>query len=149
MEILKTAVISVCITSIAVGIIESVLPNNSHKRQLRLLTGAVIILSIISPFSKAGDLNYPNYSSETVAVDINESLQNIVAVSAKNEISEILKTNGINNAKIIVCTDIDDKNCIVINNAKILLIKNDMKYAKQVIDGINSKLKITAAIDVL
>ena len=74
MEILKTAVISVCITSIAVGIIESVLPNNSHKRQLRLLTGAVIILSIISPFSKAGDLDFPNYSSETVAVSLSTFL---------------------------------------------------------------------------
>ena len=49
MDIIKSCILSVCFAAVAVGIIEALLPSGSFKRQMRLITGALLIISLLTP----------------------------------------------------------------------------------------------------
>lgn len=128
-NLLKAAVISICFTAIAVGIIESLIPDDSYKPQLRLLTGAVLSLSLILPLTRMPKIELPELSAQNVTVSVNEQLSRAAAASAKEDIEAFLRQFGIDKAKISVFTDIGADNCIVINKACLAVAAADIEKA--------------------
>ncbi len=139
---------SVCFTAIAVGIIEMLIPKESFKPQMRLITGAVLIISMLVPMYSISKLEIPDIDSQTISVDVNDSLASAAAASIKQEISSDLADNGINTAKIIVYTDIGKDNSIIINKAEILVGKNDIDKASTAAKVSEQRLQVNVEVGV-
>ena len=142
MNLIKSAVISICFTAVAIGIIEAIAPKNTHTRQLRLLTGAILLLSLLTPLlslSKA-ELKIPDFTQYSISDE--NALSSAAALAAKTDISQILSANGVKSAKIKIITDITEQGGINLNKAVITVLpadyENAVKSAEYIKNGIVS-----------
>lgn len=146
MNYVKTAVISICFTAVVIGIIEAIAPKNANSRQLKLMSGAILLLSLLTPFlslSKA-DIKIPDFTQ--YSVNDTSSLQSAAAKSAKTDIAEILSANGIKSAKIKIITDITEQGGINLSKAIITVsdadYENAVKAAEYIKSGIVSDVSV-------
>ncbi|MBQ2391038.1 MAG: hypothetical protein II306_04635 [Clostridia bacterium] len=88
---------------VLLGLIEILLPTKAFKSQMQLITGAVLIITIISQISI---IKIPEYKPiNTSDVSVNQLLLENCAITVKNQAESILKEHGITNGKIIVTMD--------------------------------------------
>lgn len=88
---------------VLLGLIEILLPTKAFKSQMQLITGAVLIITIISQISI---IKIPEYQPiNTSNVSVNQLLLQNCAITVKNQAESILKEHGITNVKIIVTMD--------------------------------------------
>ncbi len=146
MNILKSAVISICFCSVAVGIIEMLLPDNSYRNRIRLLTGAVLMISMLTPFFSLSKLEMPEFSDSIVDFEVNESLEKAAAMSVSSAVDDILQKHGVQNAKISIFTDRNADNSININKAVIAveksMIANASAAAKEASDKLETRVEV-------
>lgn len=150
MNALKDSILSICFIIIAVGVIEMLVPFGNFKPQMKLITGAVLVISIVSPFLNSENFNFDfdkfNYSVTDSGVT--DSLQMGAAISIKESISEIIKKYGVTKAKIKISMDNTTDNSIVINKALILFLEKDIDKTDKLCDEIESRLGIDVEIGV-
>lgn len=125
MNEIKSLVISLIFTTIAISICELLVPKDSYKNQIRLITGTVMLLSLISPFASGINFDKIDFDISYKDVVISSETEKAVAMSINNDIQEILFKNGINEGKIIIETDFDDQGSIIINKVYILFEEKD------------------------
>lgn len=146
MNMVKSAVISICFTAVAIGIIEAIAPRNAHSRQLRLLTGAILLLSLLTPLLSLSktDIKLPDFTQ--YSVNDESSLSKACALAAKSDIAQILSANGIKSAKIKIITDITEQGGINLNKAVITVssadYENALKAAEYIKGGIVSDVSV-------
>ncbi len=141
---LKEAVLAICFCAIAVGVIEMLIPKNKYKAQMRLITGTVLMLSLLTPFISGIDLDLQ--PAQGKAVLDSEILEKSAAASAKEQIRVILYDHDITYAKIVINTDTNADNRIVINEAQLFLNKGDIDRAVFAAKEIEEQLGIKTVI---
>lgn len=149
MDILKSCILSVCFAAVAVGIIEALLPSGSFKRQMRLLTGALLIISLLTPLKLMQNISLPDFSANIGEYSPNEQLQSAAAASAKEQLSAILRQYEIDTAKITVYTNIGADNCIELTKAVVAVDKIDIDKASRAAKAAESVMGITVEIEEL
>ncbi|MGN0113822.1 MAG: stage III sporulation protein AF [Acutalibacteraceae bacterium] len=149
MDILKSCILSVCFAAVAVGIIEALLPSGSFKRQMRLLTGALLIISLLTPLKLMQNISLPDFSASAGEYSPNEQLQSAAAASAKEQLSAILRQYEIDTAKITVYTNIGTDNCIELTKAVVAVESSDIDKASRAAKAAESAMGITVEIEEL
>ena len=149
MDILKSCILSVCFAAVAVGIIEALLPSGSFKRQMRLLTGALLIISLLTPLKLMQNISLPDFSANIGEYSPNEQLQSAAAASAKEQLSAILRQYEIDSAKITVYTNIGADNCIELTKAVVAVEKSNIDKASRAAKAAESVMGITVEIEEL
>ena len=146
MNSLKETVITLIFSAVAVGLCELLIPKNSFKNQIRIITGAVLLISMLSPF--LGGFEIPEFNPSDFNADYNakENAERSIAYAAKNEIADIIIENGIEKAKIIINTGLDENNSINIESAVILLdreglTKSDL-ITSEIQNSLNTKIQV-------
>ena len=141
MTSVKEVVISLIFSSVTIGLCELFVPANTLKNQMRLITGSILIISMITPFLNGIDISdfeipnadYKNYS-------ISDKTERAVAISAKEEISEILNQLNINDAVIKINTLRDENNSILIESVLILFDEKDKSKSEKTANRIYNSL---------
>ena len=146
MNTLKDIVISLIFSAVAVGLCELLIPKNSFKNQMRMITGAVLLISMISPFLSGFIMPVFDFSDFSVDYSAEENAERSVAYAAKNEIADIILKNGVNKAKITVNTGFDENKSIIIDSVIILFDKKDKAKIKTVAAEIKDKLKVKTEV---
>lgn len=149
MDILKSCVLSVCFAAVAVGIIEALLPSGAFKRQMRLLTGALLIISLLTPLKLMQSVSLPDFSASISEYSPNEHLQSAAAASAKEQLCEFLRQYEIESAKITVYTNIGADNCIELTKAVAAVHKSDINKAESAATAAENAMNITVEIEEL
>lgn len=149
MDIIKSCILSVCFAAVAVGIIEALLPSGSFKRQMRLLTGALLIISLLTPLKLMQNISLPDFSANIGEYSPNEQLQSAAAASAKEQLSAILRQYEIESAKITVYTNIGTDNCIELTKAVVAVEKSNIDKASRAAKAAESVMGITVEIEEL
>lgn len=143
---LKETIISLIFSLVAVGLCELLIPDNSFKNQIRLITGAVIIICMISPFVNGFEIKEFDFSSFENEYDIAGQAERSVAFAAKNEIEDILRENQIETAKITITTDKDENNSIIIDSVVIYFDEKDKSKESYLSNLIENKLGIETEV---
>lgn len=100
-----------------IGLIEMLLPARAFKPQLQLITGAVLIITIISQIAL---IKIPEYQPiNTGNASGNQLLLENCAISVKTKVESILKEHNVTDGKIIVDVDIAENNSIDIKSITI------------------------------
>lgn len=146
MNTLKEIVISLIFSAVAVGLCELLIPKNSFKNQMRMITGAVLLISMISPFLSGFNMPEFDFSDFSVVYSIEENAKRSVAYAAKNEITDIILKNGIDKAKIIVNTGFDENKSIIIDSVIILFDKKDKAKTQTVADEVKDILNVKTEV---
>ena len=149
MDIIKSCILSVCFAAVAVGIIEALLPSGSFKRQMRLLTGALLIISLLTPLKLMQNISLPDFSANIGEYSPNEQLQSAAAASAKEQLSAILRQYEIESAKITVYTNIGADNCIELTKAVVAVEKSNIDKASRAAKAAESVMGVTVEIEEL
>ena len=146
MNTVREVVISLIYSTISVGLCELLVPKNSYKNQIRLITGTVLIISMLSPLiSDFGlkSIEIPHFNNN---YEVSANVSRSVAYALKNELEEIVCNNGVDKAKIIIQTGKDENNSIIIDSVVILFDKKDKEVshtiAKQVENKLNVKIQV-------
>lgn len=143
---IKEAVISLIFSAVAIGLCELLIPKTSCKNQIRLITSVVLLISMISPFINGFEIPEFDLKSSESNVDYYESAEKSVAYAAKNEISEILSENNIEDAKIIINTGFDENNSIILDSVIILFDKKDKANINVITSQVKDKLKVNVEV---
>ena len=150
MNALKESILSICFVIIAIGVIEMLIPAGSFKPQMKLITGVVLIISILSPFLGRSNIDFEKFEYNIVTENnISDSLQRGAAIAIKDAISELINKYGISKAKIKITMDKTTDNSIVINKALILFLEKDIDKTDKLCKEIEEKLGIDVEIGVL
>ncbi len=107
---------------------------------MRLITGAVLLITMLSPFLNG--ISFEKIEFNTNSYDFSGISEKTVAYGVKTEIFEILKENDIENAKITINTQTDKNNSIKVNDIIILFDIRDKDKTKLIKRKINKKLKM-------
>ena len=142
MNTVKEIVISLIFCALAVGLCEMLVPKHSYKNQMRLITGTVLLVSMLSPFIT--DYNFESISipSFNDSVEVSDSASRTVAYALKNEIQEIIYDYNIKQAKIIIKTGEDENKSIIIDSVIILFDKKDKGMTQKVVKQIENKINV-------
>lgn len=143
---IKEAVISLAFSAISIGLCELLIPKNSFKNQMRLITGVVLFISMISPFVYGIDLADFDFSFDIDNYDYSNVSEKSVAYAAKNEIVEILEANNVTNGKITINTGLDKNKSIIIASVIILFDKKDKAISNNIQKQVSDKLKARVEI---
>lgn len=146
MTALKEIVISLIFSAVAVGLCELLIPKNSFKNQMRMITGAVLLISMISPFLSGFNMPVFDFSDFSVDYSVEENAERSVAYAAKNEIADIILKNGVDKAKITVNTGFDENQSIIIDYVIILFDKKDKAKTNTIAAEIKDKLKVKTEV---
>lgn len=142
MNTLKEITVSLIFCSVAIGLCELLVPKESFKNQMRLITGCVFLICILSPFVNGIELPEYDFSDLNTEFDITESAERSVAFAAKNEISELLKEYNIENASISITTGLDKNNSIILESVIILFDEKDKSVSEKIIRQAEDKLNL-------
>lgn len=143
MTAVKGLIISLIFCVITISICELLIPKNTYKKQMRLVTGSILLITMISPFLSGIDLSEFNFDNNA-EYDVSGISHKTVAYAYKTEIFEILERNDIDNTKITINTATDENNSIIVESAIILFDKTD----KSKIENIKNSIKETLDISV-
>lgn len=139
MSEIKSLVVSLIFTAIAISICELLVPKDSYKNQMRLITGTVLILSLISPFVSGIKIDDINLNAPTNDVEITYSTERAVATSINSDIQDILLDNDVKEGKVIIKTDFDEQGCIIIEQVIILFEEKDKMKSNTILEEFNRK----------
>lgn len=141
MNDIKSITITIVVTSIVVGICELLLPKNEYKNQMRLITGTVLLLSIISPFSYEFEKIDFDFNNQVYDYNITHKTEKSVALSLNYEIKKILNENDVFDGRIIIQTE-NENDIINIKDVHILFHEDDMVKTDAILNKINDNLNI-------
>lgn len=145
----KNVVVSLIFTTIAISICELLVPKDSYKNQMRLITGTVLILSLVSPFINGICFDEIDFSISSSEVDVTYETEKAVAMSLNNDIQEILTENGITNGKIIINTDFDKQGSIIVEHVIILFEEKDKMQSGLILEKLKQKYSFSIEVGVL
>ncbi|MBQ7129361.1 MAG: stage III sporulation protein AF [Clostridia bacterium] len=136
----KGIVLSLVFCVFTISLCELLIPKNSYKNQMRLITGAVLIITMLSPF--IGGIRLDDFEFNNQLNDISGVTEKTLAYGYKTEIFEILKDNDIDNAKITISIKTDENNSINVSNVIILFDKKDKDKIGKIKQATKERLKL-------
>lgn len=141
-----TAISTLIFAAMAMGLIESLLPPDSLKNRLKIITGAVMILSVLSSIlslrgEKLPDIN--DFEPYTGAPALQKAAANCTAA----DIRDIFTKYGVKTDKITVYTDKTDDGRIVIIKAYVSVHDADVTAANSAATAARDALGITVTLE--
>ncbi len=143
MNQIKTVVLSIILTSIIVSLCEFFSPNDSFKKRIKLLTGTLFLICLLSPIKE--DFNFPEFEFDTLELRI-QNYEYIVARGVFQEISVVLDRYNLKNTSVEIQTETGENESVIIENVCIELDVDNftgVNKLKQEIEEItNSRVEI-------
>ena len=112
-----------------------------EENQMRLITGTVLLLSIISPFSYEFEKIDFDFNNQVYDYNITHKTEKSVALSLNYEIKKILNENDVFDGRIIIQTE-NENDIINIKDVHILFHEDDMVKTDAILNKINDNLNI-------
>lgn len=162
MEVFRNITFIACFISIAISMFDMITPEGKFKKQIRLIFALVFIIAIMNPllhghidFSLDDKIDIRETSEYLMVTD---TFYNSLAEKYSNNIEHVLNEklliNEIKAKEILVNVNINEDNCIDINEVKIVLAiesKEETEKVQKIIKNEigNYPVEITFTEDVL
>lgn len=131
MSLIKTWAAAICSASIALAVLEGLLPHKSTARSAKLAAALWFILAVISPLTalkdNAGDLSF-DYKAVQPSDDIqsaDELVLSQASTNLENELNELLSANGVEALDIEASVNISQDSGIYCDSVTVTLAEND------------------------
>ncbi|MDE5769487.1 MAG: hypothetical protein K2H29_01115 [Oscillospiraceae bacterium] len=145
LESLKTAVISVCMLSIAVAVCTLILPDTALAKQVRFLISLLLIISLAVPLA---DLDFPVSMQEIQQERSQETAQAVTESCLESALLALLEQEQIVCEELHVTVHIDEMNRISIREVNVLC--NDFQKACRVLEqalGEEAEIHVTQILE--
>ena len=127
MESMKAVVISACVMSLVIGMIQAVVPSGKYERQIRLFTACLMLIGILSPLLDGIRKISPDWD-QTVLESYTENLEGAseqqVLALAQEEVAAVLQkelaSQAIPCSRLSVEMHIDETDCISISSVTVV-----------------------------
>ena len=140
---LKNIVFSIILTSIVISICEFLSPNDLYKKRMKILTGTVFLISLLSPIKAGVNIDYNRYSESNI---ISVDYEYVVARSVFEEINVLLDDFDVDDASVDIQTKTDENGSVNIESISIDLkedkLTNKQLLIKKIEDITNIKVQI-------
>ncbi len=146
MSMFKEAVTAVCFAAIAMGAAELLLPDGGMKPQLRLLTGTVLIIAILTPCIGLLRMQPEQYIEDFSEYTQQQSLEQTAAKSYARNLSVLLSAAGVQDAKIQINTDMSESGSIQMKGATVY-VKELEQDAEQLEQQLSAQLGVTVTVE--
>lgn len=151
MDTVKTIIFSACVIGVVSTMIEIASPEGTMKKQLDLVIGLVLVMTVITPFmDKDFRFRLNDYTvsyDKQVYDDIKGYEKAMVLESAKTELSDYLRKKltavGINCGEIIITLDVNEYNQIEITKVQISSKEQDSEKIKETIHSELPKTEVS------
>ncbi len=113
---LKTAVVGVCLLSVAVSVCLLICPDSSLRKQVKFLISLVCIISLISPF------RHLQISSNLESLQLERSSSSVQAfteAAAEQALNNALKQSGLSCDRLEASVHVSEDNCISITDVSL------------------------------
>ena len=114
---LKTAVVGVCLLSIAVSVCLLICPDSSLRKQVKFLVSLVCIISLISPFRH---LQIPSSLDSLQLEHASSSVQALTEAAAEKALNVTLQKSGLSCECLEVSVHVSEDNCISITDVSLI-----------------------------
>ena len=114
---LKTAVVGVCLLSIAVSVCLLICPDSSLRKQVKFLVSLVCIISLISPFRH---LQIPSSLDSLQLEHASSSVQALTEAAAEKALNVTLQKSGLSCERLEVSVHVSEDNCISITDVSLI-----------------------------
>lgn len=146
MSVFKELAITLCCVCVVCSVVDMLMPSGSMAKPMKMLTGAVLLIALITPFTKevsfdVSDYYYRSLSSDEISKRVNNDMARGAANAVAKEIDAILKSKNIS-ARIKIIVDIDESGCIDIRRAEIYTQGDVVAQTQSLSREINEKLSI-------
>lgn len=138
---LKTAVISVCMLSIAVAVCTLVTPNTALAKQVRFLISLLFIISFAVPLT---DLEFPVSMSEVQQKQSQETVQAVTQKYTENALRLLLEQEQVSCSELHVTVHINEDQSISIR--EVTAVCDDFQKACYVLEqalGEEAEIRVT------
>ena len=143
MSEIKSIVLSLILTSIIISLCEFLSPNDAFKKRIRLITGTLFLICLLSPIKSDFDFSDFEFDSNQL---VTRNYEYIVARSVFQEISYLLQKFNLENATVEIETKDGENESVIIEkvcielNVDNFLYKNELK--EQIEEITNSRVEI-------
>lgn len=157
MEVVKEWAFSLCCCMVAGSLIYMLTPSKNLAKIFKITLSLFMLCCIVTPFA-FGNIKFDDVftgeleeKSESHAADLNETindqLSKTMSDTLKSHIQSILKSFGIEQSKININMNVDDKSGILINQIELILpdtsISKDQDISRQIEKELGKKPEIT------
>lgn len=142
MDMLKKITLIGCLLGIAFSLVDIAAPGEKMKKQLKVVTSVVMLISIITPFLKEGLVisvsakPEPDKISETQ--DMQEQIDSLyiadIERKLENSAASALKEKNILPDNLCIVTKIDEYNFLKVDKVKIKVNENEKTAASEVLN---------------
>ena len=147
MDILKGVISAVCISAVVYGVTMLLSPEGSMGKSFKNAVGIAVVATVIFSLSaiKSISLDVETFNlNSDYSAQYSNALSSIEVVNTcKAYIGNILESNNIKNADILVSTNILDSGSIIINEVTVVCQKQDISLVKELLSDIGTNVKVT------
>ena len=152
----KEWILIICLSVIAISILEMITINEKMNKTISLVLGAFLLLSILIPIK---NFRFDNLFNEKLSMDplikedlasfIDEQGKNLSSSSIKDLIKNALEEKNISVKKIKIYMDTKRDNCISISKAEVYIDGSFTDRKEEIKNIINKKFEINTDIIIL
>ena len=143
MNEIKSIVFTLILTSIIVSMCEFLSPNDSFKKRIKLLTGTLFLIYLLSPIKS--DFEFSDFEFDTKDLQT-QNYEYLVARGVFQEINILLDEYNLEDTNVEMKTQIDENESVIVESVRIELDIDNFAYKKQLIKQVqeitNSKVEI-------
>jgi hypothetical protein len=137
------------VAAVAAGLFKMLAPSGSNEKLLKMLAGVFMLSVIVTPFLGGIHLEIPETAARAADLSsLEQEVQNHLAetadAAAKKRIGELLRKNGIQNAKIIISMSTDKDKRISIEQVDIYINREDKGLTNAAGAAIKQEFEVTA-----
>ncbi len=141
MEMLKKVTLIGCLLGIAFSMVELAAPSEKMKKQIKIVTSVVLLISVMTPFLKDGLVISvsapPDFSTDRNAIQMEEQVQQAYSSEINNSLERraqaALQENGITVDNLCIVTETDEYNFLKVKEITMSVDRNSQAAAKEVL----------------
>lgn len=144
MEMLKKVTLIGCLLGIAFSMVELAAPSEKMKKQIKIVTSVVLLISVMTPFLKDGLVISvsapPDFSTDRNAIQMEEQVQQAYSSEINNSLERraqaALQENGITVDNLCIVTETDEYNFLKVKEITMSVDRNSQAAAKEVLTAL-------------
>lgn len=155
MEVIKDWAAVMCCTAVFIAVVEIIAPSGSYKKIVKLVLAGITVVVIMSPLLDIRDikldfeLNLDNRISDSERIEnsIKKQTEEMLKDLVKSRIAAIASEENIVEYKIEVVTNIDNSNCISIEQVKVKFDGISVEKENSFIDEVYKQTGIVVDVE--
>lgn len=144
MEMLKKVTLIGCLLGIAFSMVELAAPSEKMKKQIKIVTSVVLLISVMTPFLKDGLVISvsapPDFSTDRNAIQMEEQVQQAYSSEINNSLERraqaALQENGITVDNLCIVTETDEYNFLKVKEITMSVDRNSQAAAIEVLTAL-------------